>query len=116
MVNYRWNIFWAGLDPIKGSEQSGIRPVIVISADEVNISLPVVAVLPLTSAKPGRKVYPTEAFLSAAQTGLPQDSLAMAHQLRTISKNRLTGKCGEIKDLTLQHEIIRATKTYLGIA
>ena len=66
MVNYQWGIFWADLDPSRGSEQAGRRPVLVISAEEVHQALPIVTVLYITSVKPGIKVYPTETFL-----GLP---------------------------------------------
>jgi mRNA interferase MazF len=53
---YQWNIFWADLNPIKGSEQSGRRPVLVISEEVVNQVLPIVTVVCLTSFKDGRKI------------------------------------------------------------
>jgi hypothetical protein len=55
--------------------------------EEVNQALPVVTVLSLTSFKPGRIVYPVETFLSAQDTGLAQDSIAMAHQPRVKNQN-----------------------------
>jgi mRNA interferase MazF len=58
-----------------GSEQAGKRPILIISAEDVNQVLPVVTVLPVTSAKPGREIYPTEVFLSKETSGLPKDSL-----------------------------------------
>ena len=70
MVNFQWHIFWAELSPIKGSEQSGKRPVLVISSETVNSVLPVVTVIPLTTVKPGRQIYPTETLLP----GIEQDS------------------------------------------
>jgi mRNA interferase MazF len=115
MVNYQWCIFWANLDPTKGSEQSGLRPVLVISAEEVNRALPIVTVIPLTSMKPGRKVYPTEVFLSSNNTGLPKDSIAMAHQIRAISKERFEGQCGNIIDKNLTEKIKTAVKIYLDL-
>jgi len=51
MLDYQWKIFWANLDPTKDSEQSGIIPVIIISVEESNLFLPIIAVLPLTSFK-----------------------------------------------------------------
>ncbi len=113
MVNYQWGIFWANLDPVKGSEQSGLRPVLVISAEEVNQALPIVSVLPLTSVKPGRRVYPTETFLPAAYTGLPKDSIAMTHQIRVVSKERLNEQCGRINDEQLKKKVKLAVKMYL---
>ncbi len=115
MVSYQWGIFWADLNPSKGSEQTGRRPVLVVSAEEVNQALPVVSVLSLTSAKTGRKVYPTETFLEVSVTGLPRDSIAMSHQIRAISKERLGEKCGSIEDEAVKERIRAATRTYLDL-
>jgi mRNA interferase MazF len=115
MVNYQWGIFWADLDPSRGTEQAGHRPVLVISAEEVNQALPIVSVLSLTSVKTGRKVYPTETFLEASVTGLPKDSIAMSHQIRAISKERLGERCGSIEDGAVRERIKAATKTYLDL-
>lgn len=115
MVNYQWGIFWADLDPSKGFQQASHRPALVISAEEVNQALPIVSVLSLTSVKPGRNVYPTETFLEASITGLPKDSIAMSHQIRTISKERLGERCGTIEDEAVREKIKAATKTYLDL-
>jgi mRNA interferase MazF len=115
MVTFQWGIFWANLDPVKGSEQSGTRPVLVISAEEVNQVLSIVTVMALTSLKPGRKIYPIEVFLSADETGLAKDSLAMAHQIRAIAKDRLGEQCGSIKDSELQEKIKAAIKIYFDL-
>jgi mRNA interferase MazF len=115
MVNYQWNIFWANLDPTAGSEQSGTRPVLVISAEEANESLPIVTILSLTSVKPGRKAYSIESLLKAEDTGLPRDSIAMAHQIRAISKERLGEVCGQIISEEIKDDIRRAIKTYLDM-
>jgi mRNA interferase MazF len=115
MVRYQWGVFWAVLNPTIGSEQSGIRPVLVVSAEAVNQALTVVAVVPLTSMKPGRRIYSTEVFLPEMETGLPKDSLALAHQVRTITKKRLTVRCGEITDTGLRDKIRNALKQYLDL-
>jgi mRNA interferase MazF len=115
MVEYQWNIFWVRLDPVKGSEQAGIRPVLVVSAEEANKVLPTVTVLPVTSIKPGRKVYPIEAFLSAEDSGLPKDSVVLAHQIRCISKERLKNQCGSAASHELREHIRNAMKIYLDI-
>ena len=115
MVNYQWGIFWADLDPSRGSEQAGRRPVLVISAEEVNQALPIVTVLAITSVKPGRKVYPTETFLEASITGLPKDSIAMAHQIRAISKERIVEKCGSIEDEAMREKVKATIKMYLDM-
>lgn len=115
MVDYQWGIFWADLEPTKGSEQAGTRPVLVISAEEVNQALPIVTILSITSIKPGRKVYPIEVLLSSRVTGLPKDSIAMAHQIRAIAKERLGEKCGSIKSEEIKEQIKIAVKTYLDL-
>ena len=115
MVEYQWNIFWAKLDPVKGSEQAGIRPAVVVSAEEVNKTLPILAIVPLTSIKPGRKVYPTEVFLSVSDTGLDRDSIAMAHQIRVISKERLSNTCGKITSDKIRSKIRLSIKTFLDL-
>lgn len=114
MVRYRWNIFWAALDPVIGSEQAGMRPVLVISAEEANEHLPLLAIVPLTTAEPGRRRYSTSVFLAKEETGLPRDSLALAHQIRTISKKKIGGKCGELQSTELQYSLWHAVKKYLG--
>lgn len=114
MVSYQWSIFWAVLDPAEGSEQGGTLPVLVVSAEEVNQNLPVVTVLPLTSLKAGRRVYPTEVFLPGKNTGLPKDSIAMAHQIRIILKQRLSDRCGWIESNDMRTQILRAIDQLLG--
>ena len=116
MVTYRWRIFWVSLDPVAGSEQAGKRPALVVSAEEANQSLPVVTILPITSFKPGRKVYATEVFLSKEISGLPKDSIIMAHQIRTIAKERLAEQCGVLTDGKVQELVRRAVLLHLGFA
>lgn len=115
MVNFQWNIFWVDLNPTKGSEQAGKRPVLVISTEEVNQALPIVTILPLTATKPGRRVYQIEVLLRAADTGLPKDSIAMAHQIRAISKGRLGKQCGKITNLHLRHRVQASVRLYLDM-
>lgn len=115
MVSYQWGIFWANLDPSKGSEQAGLRPVLVISAEEVNQVLPVVTVVSLTSLKVGRRIYATEVLLQDFETGLAKLSIAMAHQIRAISKDRLVEKCGCIESEDIKEKIKNAVKIYLDL-
>ena len=115
MVGFRWNIFMAGLDPVKGSEQAGRRPVLVISSEEANEVLPVVTVMALTSWKEGRRIYPAEVLLKAGETGLHLDSIAMAHQIRVVSKERLEGKCGAVVSEEVQEQIKGAVRLYLDL-
>jgi mRNA interferase MazF len=115
VVTYQWGVFWADLNPNKGSERAGRRPVLVISAEEANISLPVISVLPLTSIKSGRKVYPIEVYLTSEESGLPKDSIAMAHQIRALTKERLGEKSGQIVSEETKGRIRKALKIYLDL-
>ncbi|MBS3970515.1 MAG: type II toxin-antitoxin system PemK/MazF family toxin [Clostridia bacterium] len=114
-MNYQWNIFWADLNPIKGSEQAGIRPVLVISEEAVNQALPIVTIICLTSHKQGRKVYPIEVLLEPNDSHLPNSSIVMAHQIRSISKERLNDKCGFIQSEEVKEKIRQAVKLYLDL-
>ena len=62
---YRWHIFLVNLDPVVGSEQGKTRPILIISEEEINQILPVVNVLPITSRKQSRIIYPNEVIISA---------------------------------------------------
>jgi len=111
----KWDIFYCNLNPVQGSEQQGIRPVLVVSNDAVNHCLPVSTVLPLSSIKPGSKIYPTEIEMPAKMTGLPKDSVAMVQQVRTISHARLTEKAGVLTDRFLQEQVRLAIIAYFEL-
>jgi mRNA interferase MazF len=115
MVVYQWGIFRADLDPVRGSEQAGMRPVLVVSSEEVNQVLPIVTVLSMTSIKQGRKIYPTEESLLKEETGLSKESIIMAHQIRAISKDRLGEKCGVITDIMIIKRIKNVMRIYLDL-
>ncbi len=115
MVVYKWHIFLANLDPVVGSEQGKTRPVLVISEEEINQILPVVNVLPITSKKPGRKVYPNEVLLSVSTAGLENESILLCYQIRTLDKKRLTKEIGGIEDEKLQEQIYDALCFQFGI-
>jgi mRNA interferase MazF len=85
----RGEIYFANLDPTIGSEIKKTRPVLIVSNDANNRFSSTVTIIPLTS-KVG-KVYPFEVRLSTADSGLPKDSKAQCHQIRTISKARMMG-------------------------
>jgi len=111
----RWEIYRAVLDPVVGSEQGKTRPVLVVSDDRLNDLLRVVNVLPLTSRKPARRVYPNEALLPAGVGGLPAESLVLAYQIRTLDKQRLTTRYGEVRDTIIQEEILAALRFQLKL-
>ena len=114
MVN-KWEIYFCNLDPTVGSEQKGTRPVLVISTDAVNHNLPVSTVLPLSSVKPGEKIYPTEVLLDQNITGLSKLSVAMVQQIRTISHDRLANPTGTITDDGVREKILEACRNYFDL-
>lgn len=71
----KWSIWLANLEPVIGSEQGKTRPVIVISENQINEVLSVVNVLPLTSRKKNRNIYPNEALLPKKHSGLKSESV-----------------------------------------
>lgn len=114
-MNYKWGIFFADLNPVIGSEQRGTRPVLVISDEDFNKVMPVVTVLPITSLKEGRKLYPNEALAKKESGGLLHDSIILAHQIRTISKQRLKESLGFINDSKTQDAINNALRVHLNL-
>lgn len=115
MATYKRTIFIANLNPVKGSEQRGNRPVLVVIDEVFNQVMPVITVLLITSLKKGRRVYPNEALLPKGTAGLSRDSLVLAHQIRTISKSRLEKPLGTIKETDLIECIENALRIYLNL-
>lgn len=111
----QWSLYWADLNPIRGSEQAGTRPVLVLSNNVVNEILPNVTVIPISSVKENARVYPTEVYLPRDISSLPKPSTAMIHQIRTISKERLGTLCGAIVDESVRMSIQRTVMQYFNI-
>lgn len=114
-MSFKWSLFMADLNPVIGSEQQGRRPVLVISNEITNTAMPVVSILPITSLKQGRNVYPNETLLKKGMGGLDSDSIILAHQIRTISKQRLINRLGEISDTAIQSRINDALRVHLNL-
>ena len=115
MIIRKWGIYRADLDPVIGSEQGKTRPVLVISEDQINDLLNIVNVIPITSRKIGRQIYPNEVFLPANNWGMEKESIVLCHQIRTLDKKRFSKLYGEITDLNKQNEILEALCFQLGI-
>jgi mRNA interferase MazF len=111
----QWSVWLADLDPVVGSEQGRTRPVLVISETSLNEILPVVNIIPITSRKPSRRIYPNEAVLPASTGGLTLDSIALCYQIRTLDKRRLTEMFGVIDDEDARQSILDALRFQLGI-
>jgi mRNA interferase MazF len=115
-MKYRkWDIRRANLDPVTGSEQGKSRPVLIISENDINSILNIVNIIPLTSRKEGRTIYPNEVLIPYSSYGLEKDSIVLCHQIRTIDKKRLSKHYGYLSEKSLQKEIIEAIKFQLGI-
>lgn len=89
----RGEIYRADLDPVVGSEQGGIRPVIIIQNDIGNKHSTTVIVAAITSS--GKKAnLPVHVAITAEESGLARDSVVLLEQLRTLEKTRLTKRLG----------------------
>lgn len=115
-MNYKkWTIWRANLDPVVGSEQGFTRPVLIISDDAINELINTINIIPITTRKSNRLVYPNEVSLEAIVFGLPEESIVLCHQIRTLDKKRFAQFYGEIKEEKKQNEIIEALFFQLGI-
>ncbi len=111
----RWSVWRANLDPVVGSEQGMTRPVLVVSQTALNDILPVVNVLPITSRKANRRIYPNEALLPVGTTGLKLESIVLCYQIRTLDKRRLGRVFGMLDDETIRQAIVDALTFQLDI-
>lgn len=96
----RGDIFLANLDPVVGFEQAGTRPVLVVQCNQANERIPTVTVVPLTSnLRAGRFLFTVT--VSAAETGLALDGVALVFHIRTVDQTRLIHKMGHLNPQTL---------------
>lgn len=109
---YRGDIYLANLNPYKGSEQGGKRPVIIIQNDVGNHYSPTVIVAAVTSRFFKKRALPTHVPLDNEE--LEKNSLALLEQIRTINKSRLIRKIGRVPKETME-EIDRAIFVSLAL-
>ncbi len=91
----RGEVFYADLSPVVGSEQGGVRPVLIVQNDVGNKYSPTVIAAAITS-KGEKNALPTHIKLSAGECGLAKDSVVLLEQIRTLDKRRLREKAGEV--------------------
>lgn len=84
----RGQIYFVNLEPTRGREQAGRRPVLVVSADAINRQPLVVAVVVGTKSSNVPRDYPTNVRVTARETGLPEDTLFLCFQLRSLDPSR----------------------------
>jgi mRNA interferase MazF len=97
VVVKRGDIFYADLSPVVGSEQGGVRPVLVIQNDIGNKYSPTIIIAAITSQINKAKL-PTHIEISAEEYGLTKDSVILLEQIRTIDKKRLKERVGHLSD------------------
>ena len=111
MVIKRGDMFYADLSPVVGSEQGGIRPVLIIQNDTGNKYSPTVIAAAITSQLNKSKL-PTHIELDSEEFGLKSNSVVLTEQIRTIDKSRLKEKIGHIND----EEVINKINSALGVS
>ncbi len=109
----RGDIYYADLSPVVGSEQGGVRPVLIIQNDVGNKYSPTVIAAAITS-KINKAKMPTHIELSAKDYGLNKDSVILTEQIRTLDKKRLREKIGRL-DMTLMQRVDDALQISFGL-
>ena len=114
MVVKRGDMFYADLSPVIGSEQGGIRPVLIIQNDTGNKYSPTVIAAAITS-QTGKNKLPTHIEIGSENVGLKSDSVVLAEQIRTIDKSRLKEKIGHIDDKKIMNKVNDAIGISFGL-
>ena len=96
----RGDIYYADLGPVVGSEQGGMRPVLIVQNDTGNKHSPTVIAAAITS-QTGKARLPTHIELNAQSVGLSRDSVILLEQIRTIDKSRLRERMGKLDENTM---------------
>lgn len=97
MIVKRGDIFYADLSPVIGSEQGGVRPVLVVQNDVGNKYSPTIIIAAITS-QINKARLPTHIEINAPDFGLPKNSVVLLEQIRTIDKKRLREKIGKFNE------------------
>ena len=114
MVVKRGDMFYADLSPVIGSEQGGVRPVLIIQNDTGNKYSPTVIAAAITS-QTGKNKLPTHIEIGSKENGLKSDSVVLAEQIRTIDKSRLKEKIGHIDDRLVMNKVNNAIGISFGL-
>jgi len=97
----RGEIYYADLSPVVGSEQGGVRPVLIVQNDTGNRHSPTVIAAAITS-QTGKAKMPTHIELAASCCGLPKDSVILLEQIRTLDKRRLRERMGKVDGAVME--------------
>jgi mRNA interferase MazF len=109
----RGDIYYADLSPVVGSEQGGIRPVVIVQNDVGNKHSPTVIAAAITSQTNKAKL-PTHIEVTASGNGLLKNSVILLEQIRTIDKQRLKEKMGHLED-DLMEQVNQAMAISFGL-
>ena len=109
----RGDIYYADLSPVVGSEQGGMRPVLIIQNDTGNRHSPPVLAAAITS-QTGKANLPTHISLAARSCGLTRDSVILLEQVRTLDKSRLRERMGRL-DEPAMHQVDNAIAVSFGL-
>ena len=114
MEVHRGEVFYADLSPVVGSEQGGVRPVLILQNDVGNRHSPTVIAAAITS-KQAKTRLPTHIQLPASTCGLSRDSIVLLEQIRTLDKHRLRQRAGQITPED-QKRVNQALDVSLGLS
>ena len=109
----RGDIFYADLSPVVGSEQGGMRPVLIVQNDTGNKHSPTVIAAAITS-QINKARLPTHIELGARSYGLSKDSVVLLEQIRTLDKKRLKERMGQLDD-KLMNQVDNAIAVSFGL-
>lgn len=101
MTVHRGDIYYADLSPVVGSEQGGVRPVLIVQNDVGNKYSPTVIAAAITS-QTAKTRLPTHINIHADKCGLAKDSVVLLEQIRTLDKRRLKERMGALDDNSMQ--------------
>ena len=109
----RGEIYLCDLNPVVGTEQAGIRPVLVIQIDKANKVSPHTIIIPFTT-KIRDAILPSHTKIPSGVGGLKEDSVLLCEQIRVIDKKRLIKRIGSLNDAFL-NQVIESLKIILGL-
>lgn len=113
MAVKRGEVWLADLSPTRGTEQAGLRPVVIVQTDRANPHSPHTIVLPFTT-RIRQRLLPSHVFVPAGEGGLTQDSVALGEQIRAIDNTRLIRQLGTPSAARLR-EVDDALRAILGL-
>lgn len=113
MAVKRGEVWLTDLSPTRGTEQTGVRPVVVVQSDRANLHSPHTIILPFTS-RIRQRLLPSHVLVPAGEGGLTQDSVALAEQIRVIDRDRLIRLLGTLSDVRMK-EVDDALRAILAL-